>query len=140
MLEQAVLCGNADERADAVRPSAGLRPRARRTRQGGGPAASSAIMESSFSGRRPGAVGRRRDSRYRVRSRQPPGKKFTHKIDPDIDLEREYVGRSLDETGLVAKEGYILPSDPSKEARTATGAGFHSDGRVLVIHLIPKSL
>ncbi len=69
-----------------------------------------------------------------------PGKKFTHKIDPDIDLEREYVGRSLDETGLVAKEGYILPSDPSKEARTATGAGFHSDGRVLVIHLIPKSL
>lgn len=68
-----------------------------------------------------------------------PGKKITHKIDPDIDSEREYVGRSLDETGLVAKESYILPSNASKEARTATGAGFHSDGRVLVVHLIPKT-
>ncbi len=68
-----------------------------------------------------------------------PGQKFTHKIDPDIDLEREYVARSLDETGLVAKESYILPSNPSKEARTATGAGFHSDGRVLIVHLIPKT-
>jgi hypothetical protein len=66
-----------------------------------------------------------------------PGKKLTHKIDPDIDTERDYVARSLEETGLVAKETYVLPSDPSKEARTATGASFHSDGRVLIIHLIP---
>jgi hypothetical protein len=63
----------------------------------------------------------------------------THKIDPDIDLEREYVGRSLDETGMVAKISYILPSQPSKEAKTATGATFHSDGRVMVIHLMPES-
>jgi LssY C-terminus len=62
----------------------------------------------------------------------------THKIDPDIDLEREYVGRSLDETGMVAKLSYILPSSPSQEAKTATGATFHSDGRVLVIHLMPE--
>ncbi|MBZ5601084.1 MAG: LssY C-terminal domain-containing protein [Acidobacteriia bacterium] len=68
-----------------------------------------------------------------------PGKKITHKIDPDIDLEREYVGRSLEETGSVAKKDYIMPSDPSKEAKTATGAGFHSDGRVMVIYLIPAS-
>jgi len=66
-----------------------------------------------------------------------PGKKFTHKIDPDIDTEREYVGRSLDETGLVVKKTYADPSEPSKEARTATGASFHSDGRVLVIYLAP---
>ena len=66
-----------------------------------------------------------------------PGKKITHKIDPDVDTEREYVARSLEETGLVAKETYLVPSDPSKEARTATGASFHSDGRVLVIYLIP---
>ena len=68
-----------------------------------------------------------------------PGKKITHKIDPDIDLEREYVARSLEETGLVAKKDYVMPSDPSKEARTATGASFHSDGRVLVIYLVPQS-
>src|SRR5579862_1379753 len=66
-----------------------------------------------------------------------PGKRITHKIDPDVDLEREYVARSLEETGMVAKEDYIAPSDPSKEAKTATGASFHSDGRVLVIYLIP---
>jgi hypothetical protein len=61
----------------------------------------------------------------------------THKIDPDVDLEREFVGSSLMETGLVAKLSYVTPSQPSKEARTATGATFHSDGRMLVINLTP---
>jgi hypothetical protein len=59
----------------------------------------------------------------------------THKIDPDVDLEREFVKQSLDDTGLVASLTYIAPSKPSKEARTATGATFHSDGRMLVIKL-----
>jgi len=68
-----------------------------------------------------------------------PGKKITHKIDPDVDVEREFVGRSLDETGLIAKKTYVVPSDPSKEARTATGATFHSDGRMLVIYLAPPT-
>jgi LssY C-terminus len=62
---------------------------------------------------------------------------FTHKIDPNVDDEREFVGRSLEETGRVAKLSYITPTQPSKEAKTATGATFHSDGRVLVIQLIP---
>jgi hypothetical protein len=59
----------------------------------------------------------------------------THKIDPDVDLEREFVAQSLQETGLVASVSYLAPSQPSKEARTATGATFHSDGRMLVIQL-----
>jgi hypothetical protein len=59
----------------------------------------------------------------------------THKIDPDVDLEREFVAQSLQETGLVAGVSYLAPSQPSKEARTATGATFHSDGRMLVIQL-----
>lgn len=63
----------------------------------------------------------------------------THKIDPNVDDEREYVSRSLDETGLVAKLSYLTPGQPSTEARTATGATFHSDGRVLVVHLVPES-
>jgi hypothetical protein len=74
-------------------------------------------------------VGLERDNR--------PGKRFTHKIDPDIDLEREYVGRSLEETGLVARQTFVMPSNPSTEAQTATGATFHSDGRVKVIYLVP---
>ena len=64
---------------------------------------------------------------------------ITHKIDPNVDDEREFVGRSLDETGLVAKLSYVIPAQASKEARTATGATFHSDGRVMVVHLIPAS-
>ncbi len=65
---------------------------------------------------------------------------ITHKIDPNVDDEREFVGRTLDETGLVAKLSYITPSQPSTEARTATGATFHSDGRVLVIQSMPESV
>jgi hypothetical protein len=63
---------------------------------------------------------------------------LTHKIDPNVDDEREFVGRSLEETGRVAKLDYVTPSKPSKEAQTATGATFHSDGRVLVVLLFPE--
>ena len=59
----------------------------------------------------------------------------THKIDPDIDLERDYVEKTLLSTGLVSETAHILPSDALKEARTATGGSFHSDGRVLVLKL-----
>lgn len=62
---------------------------------------------------------------------------ITHKIDPNIDDERDFVSRSLDETGRVAKLSYVTPAQPSKEARTATGATFHSDGRVLVVQMWP---
>ena len=61
----------------------------------------------------------------------------THKIDADVDKEREYIGKSLQESGQVAKLDYVMPSKPSQEAVTATGATFHSDGRVLVVYLIP---
>ena len=39
----------------------------------------------------------------------------------------------------MAKISFVTPSQPSKEARTATGATFHSDGRVMVVHLIPAA-
>jgi hypothetical protein len=60
---------------------------------------------------------------------------ITHKIDPDIDLERDYVEKTLSSTGLVAEVTHILPADALKEARTATGGSFHSDGRVLILKL-----
>jgi hypothetical protein len=59
----------------------------------------------------------------------------THKIDPDIDLEREYVEKTLTATGLVAEVAHALPANALKEAKTATGGSFHSDGRVLVLKL-----
>lgn len=60
---------------------------------------------------------------------------LTHKIDPDIDLERDYVEKTLSSTGLVAEVTHFLPKDPMQEAKTATGGSFHSDGQVLILKL-----
>src|SRR6266851_4437875 len=57
----------------------------------------------------------------------------THKIDPDIDLERDYVEKTFTSTGLIAEVAHALPANPLKEAKTATGGSFHSDGRVLIL-------
>jgi len=60
---------------------------------------------------------------------------LTHKIDPDIDLEREYVEKTLASTGLVEEVTHVLPQNPLREAKTATGGSFHSNGQVLVLKL-----
>jgi hypothetical protein len=60
---------------------------------------------------------------------------LTHKIDPDIDLERDYVEKTLSSTGLVSEVTHILPENPMQEAKTATGGSFHSNGKVLVLKL-----
>ena len=59
----------------------------------------------------------------------------THKIDPDIDLERDYVQKTLSSTGLVVEVSHFLPDNPMQEAKTATGGSFHSSGQVLVLRL-----
>jgi LssY C-terminus len=60
---------------------------------------------------------------------------LTHKIDPNIDLERDYVEKTLCSTGLVAQVTHFLPKNPLEEAKTATGGSFHSNGQVLVLKL-----
>jgi hypothetical protein len=60
---------------------------------------------------------------------------ITHKIDPAIDGEREYVNGTLSGTGLVLQRAYVTPADPLTTAKTATGGEFHSDGRILVLVL-----
>lgn len=60
---------------------------------------------------------------------------LTHKIDPAIDGEREYVNQTLSATGLVSARGHVVPKDPLTTAKTATGGEFHSDGRILVLVL-----
>jgi len=59
----------------------------------------------------------------------------THKIDPDIDAEREYVNGTLSGTGLVTARDHVIPAGALTEAKTATGGSFHSDGRILVLVL-----
>jgi hypothetical protein len=59
----------------------------------------------------------------------------THKIDPAIDGEREYVDGTLSATGLVVERQHVTPPNPLHTAKTATGGEFHSDGRIAVLVL-----
>lgn len=60
---------------------------------------------------------------------------ITHHIDPNIDAERDFIQQSFAAAGVLAGAAYVTPSDPLKEARTATGGSFHSDGRLVVMML-----
>jgi hypothetical protein len=60
---------------------------------------------------------------------------LTHKIDPAIDGEREYVNGTLSGTGLVLERNHVTPPDPITTAKTATGGEFKSDGKILVLVL-----
>ncbi|HZY61707.1 MAG TPA: LssY C-terminal domain-containing protein [Edaphobacter sp.] len=59
----------------------------------------------------------------------------THKIDPKIDDERDFLLHSFDAAGVFSSAAYVLPADPMLKAKTATGGSFYSDGRILVMEL-----
>jgi hypothetical protein len=59
----------------------------------------------------------------------------THKIDPAVDGERDNIGQTLQASGKAKSLSYYLPPDPVQGAKNATGGGYHSDGRILVILL-----
>lgn len=61
--------------------------------------------------------------------------KVTHKIDPAVDGERDNIGGSLQKAEKVKDLYYYLPPDPVQDARNATGGGYHSDGRIVVMIL-----
>jgi LssY C-terminus len=59
----------------------------------------------------------------------------THKIDPAVDGERDNIGQTLQTSGKAKTLYYYLPPDPVQGAKNATGGGYHSDGRILVVLL-----
>jgi LssY C-terminus len=59
----------------------------------------------------------------------------THKIDPAVDGERDNIGGSLQKADKAKLLTYYLPPDPVQDAKNATGDGYRSDGRLLVIFL-----
>ena len=61
--------------------------------------------------------------------------KLTHHIDPNVDDERDFVSRSLTESGYVTQHSTVMPPDPIKDEKTATGGSFHSNGEILVLWL-----
>ncbi len=60
---------------------------------------------------------------------------MTHRIDPNVDAEREFIGGNLMKTDLVTREEYLSSAVPIHQARTSTGEPFHSDSRVLMLEL-----
>jgi hypothetical protein len=64
---------------------------------------------------------------------------ITHKIDQDVDNERDFIGATLTQAGLVQAMDYMTRSHPITSTKTATGGEIKSDGRVLVIVLKPAN-
>ena len=60
---------------------------------------------------------------------------ISHKIDQDVDNERDFIGATLQQAGQVEAMSYLTRAKPIKSAKTATGGNIQSDGRVLVIVL-----
>jgi hypothetical protein len=59
----------------------------------------------------------------------------THKIDPQIDKERDFMEQSFAAAGNLQTAAYVTPSNPLTTAKTATGGSFQSDGRIVVLIL-----
>lgn len=60
---------------------------------------------------------------------------ITHKIDPNVDGERDFIAQTLQQAGFVQATGYMDRPKQIKETKTATGGEIKSDGRTLVIVL-----
>ena len=69
--------------------------------------------------------------------RTPSG--ITHRIDQDVDNERDFIGATLQQAGQVEAMSYMTRAHPITTATTATGGEMKSDGRVLVIVLKPQT-
>ncbi|MBS1815308.1 MAG: LssY C-terminal domain-containing protein [Acidobacteria bacterium] len=60
---------------------------------------------------------------------------ITHKIDENIDEERDFIRASFEASGGYLSAAYVTPVHPVSKAHTATGGSFHTDGRILVMEL-----
>jgi hypothetical protein len=67
------------------------------------------------------------------------GHLFSHRIDPAVDAERDFVGIDLTNTSAVRWQEYLHSSDPVFQALTASGETYHSDSRILLLDLHPVS-
>jgi LssY C-terminus len=65
------------------------------------------------------------------------GRVINHRIDPDVDAERDFIGASLKETSLVGRQEYLDSADPVFQAKTTSGEVYYSDSRILLLDLHP---
>lgn len=64
-------------------------------------------------------------------------KKFRifHRIDPQVDAERDFIAGNLADTRLVTNEEYLHCVDPVFKGQTTTGGTYYSDSRMLLVDL-----
>ena len=60
---------------------------------------------------------------------------ISHRIDPNVDAERDFVGENLANTRLVNGREYVHGADRVFEAQTAAGEAYYSDSRILLLDL-----
>jgi hypothetical protein len=69
------------------------------------------------------------------------GHLINHRIDPEVDAERDFIGVNLTERSSVGRQEYLHCVDPVFQAQTTSGEPYHSDSRILLLdlHQIPPS-
>ncbi|HEV3420630.1 MAG TPA: LssY C-terminal domain-containing protein [Candidatus Acidoferrum sp.] len=60
-----------------------------------------------------------------------------HRIDPNVDAERDFIARNLSEAKQLTREEYVNCPEPVSGAQTATGQPYYSDSRMLLLELHP---
>ena len=61
--------------------------------------------------------------------------RLLHKIDPNVDEEREFIARNLAEAKQLTREQYVNCTEPVFRAQTATGQQYYSDSKMLFLEL-----
>jgi hypothetical protein len=58
-----------------------------------------------------------------------------HRIDPDVDAERDFIAANLAKTSQLTREQFVTCLEPVFSAQTATGQAYYSDSRILFLEL-----
>ena len=68
------------------------------------------------------------------------GHLINHRIDPDVDAERNFIGAELAGISSVSRQEYLHRIDPVFRAHTVSGEAYYSDSRILYLDLQQTSL
>ena len=60
------------------------------------------------------------------------GRLIDHRIDPNVDAERDFVGIDLTNTSTISQQEYLQSADPVFQAETVSGQTYYSDSKVLL--------
>ena len=63
------------------------------------------------------------------------GRLFNHRIDPNVDSERDFIGENLSGTAVPARATYVEGAEPVFKAKTASGQDYYSDSKILLVDL-----